>query len=557
MSYRSQELFSTDAAASRRAIYKGCGYDDTDLSKPLIGVVNTANDAGLGHVHLDSLTRQVKAGIWQAGGTPFEFRTIATCGAVPIGTPHLRYELVIRDVIASSVEIMANVQLLDGLVVLASCDSIIPGVFIGALRTGLPTIFLSGGPQLTCEFEGRQAVMSELDQLVFGARHGKEDVAGKMRYLENHVCPGPGACALMGTANTMQILMEAMGAALPGSSTAPAVSAEKLRFATQTGRRIVDLVKEGITPKDVFTRANILNAVTVLLGIAGSTNGVLHLLSFARELGIDLSLDDFDRLSGEVPVISRVIPTGKATVIDLYKAGGVPAILGELKGLLDLSAGTVAGVTTKEIAESFRSSNRDVLTTASDPVFESGGIAVIRGNLAPSGAICRTTTIPAERRVFSGPARVFSSDDEAYEAVVSGRIGKGDVVVIRYEGPRGAPGMREMMMTTDALVGLGLGTEVFVVTDGRFSGFTEGAAIGHLAPEAAVGGPLAVVEEGDRIAIDIPSKRLDLDISGEELDRRLRDWTPPPPKAGRGILGLCAKTALQADVGAMLDDRLP
>jgi dihydroxy-acid dehydratase len=553
---KEQKLFSTDGAASRRAIYKGCGYDDEDLSKPLIGVVNPANDAGLGHVHLDSLTRQVKAGIWQAGGTPFEFRTIATCGAVPIGTPHLRYELVIRDVIASSVEIMANVQLLDGLVVLASCDSIIPGVFIGALRTGLPTIFLSGGPQQTCEFEGRQAVMSELDQLVFGARHGKEDVAEKMRYLENHVCPGPGACALMGTANTMQILMEAMGMALPGSSASPAVSAEKLRFATQTGRRIVDLVKAGVTPKDILTRANILNAVTALLGIAGSTNGVLHLLSFARELGIDLSLDDFDRLSGEVPVISGVIPTGKATVIDLYKAGGVPAVLGELRDLLDLSAKTVAGVTTGEIANTFRSSNHDVLSTVDDPVFESGGIAVIRGNLAPSGAICRTTTIPAERRTFSGPARVFSSDDEAYEAVVSGKVKKGDVVVIRYEGPRGAPGMREMMMTTDALVGLGLGTEVFVVTDGRFSGFTEGAAIGHLAPEAAVGGPLAVVEDGDPIVIDIPSRRLDLDIPQKEIENRLREWTPPPAKVAGGILGLCAKTALQADVGAMLDDRL-
>lgn len=554
--FRKEELFSTDAAASRRAIYKGCGYDDEDLSKPLIGVVNTANDAGLGHVHLDDLARRVKAGIWQAGGTPFEFRTIATCGAVPIGTPHLRYELVIRDVIASSVEIMANVQLLDGLVLLASCDSIIPGVFTGALRTGLPAIFLSGGPQQTCEFEGRQAVMSELDQIVFGARYGKEDVAEKLRYLEDHVCPGPGACALMGTANTMQILMEALGTALPGSSTVPAVSAEKLRFATQTGRRIVQLVKEGLTPADILSEANFLNAVTVLLAIAGSTNGVLHLLSFARELGIDLSLDDFDRLSRKVPVISRVIPTGKATVIDLQKAGGVPAIMGELRDLLDGFAKTVAGVTAGDIAKKYRSSDHDVLTTVEEPVFESGGIAVIRGNLAPSGAICRTTTIPAELRTFRGPARVFHSDEDAHEAVVSGKIEKGDVVVIRYEGPRGAPGMREMMMTTDALVGLGLGTDVFVVTDGRFSGFTEGAAIGHLAPEAAVGGPLAIVKENDLISIDIPSRRLDLDIPAEEIKRRLENWTPPPPKADRGILGLCAKTALQADVGAMLDDRL-
>ena len=554
MSYRSrkEELFSTDAAASRRAIYKGCGYDDEDLSKPLIGVVNPANDAGLGHVHLDSLTRRVKAGIWQAGGTPFEFRTIATCGAVPIGTPHLRYELVIRDVIASSVEIMANVQLLDGLVVLASCDSIIPGVFIGALRTGLPTIFLSGGPQQTCEFEGRQAVMSELDQLVFGGRHGKEDVAEKLRYLEDHVCPGAGACSLMGTANTMQILMEAMGTALPGSSTVPAVSAEKLRFATQTGRRIVDLVKEDITPKDIFTRANILNAATVLLGIAGSTNGVLHLLSFARELGIDLSLDDFDRLSRKVPVISRVIPTGKATVIDLHKAGGVPAIMGELGDLLDGSAGTVAGVTVGDIAGKYRSSDHEVLTTVDNPVFDSGGIAVIRGNLAPSGAICRTTTIPADRRAFRGPARVFNSDEEAHAAVVSGKIEKGDVVVIRYEGPKGGPGMREMYRAMKYLYGMGLNKTTALVTDGRFSGTNNGCFVGHISPEAAEGGPLAIVQDGDMITIDVIQGILHLHVSEEEMKERFTAWKKPEPKITKGHLALYAKLASSASKGAVV-----
>lgn len=556
--YRSarENLFSDPGAASRRAIYKGAGYDDKDLSKPLIGIVNPANDAGLGHVHLDKLAAQVKAGIWQAGGTPFEFRTIATCGAVPIGTPHMRYELVIRDVIASSVEIMSQVQLLDGLVVMASCDSVIPGVFIGALRSGLPTIFLSGGPQLTCTAGGRQVVMSELDQLVFGARYGNEDVTDRLTYLENHVCPGPGACALMGTANTMQILMEGLGMSLPGSATVPGVYAEKLRYATQTGRRAVELTQQGITPQALLTREHLLNAVKILLAIGGSTNGVLHLLSYARELEIPLSLKDFDILSREIPVISKVIPTGTATVMDLHHAGGVPAILAELKDYLYLPAKEVSGKTAGDIAAVSRSLNHDVLTPASSPVFASGGIAVMQGNLMPNGGICRTTTITPEARRFQGPARVFSSDDSAHDAVVSGRIVPGDVVVIRYEGPRGAPGMREMMMTTDALVGLGLGQKVYVLTDGRFSGFTEGCAVGHIAPEASVGGPLAIVAEGDEICIDIESRQVDLELSTKEMDRRRAAWAPPSPKVKRGILSICARLALGAEEGGMLEDRI-
>ena len=336
MTYRSKELglFSGKGTSSRRAIYKGCGYDDDDLSRPLIGIVNTANDAGLGHAHLDRLAKRVRAGILQAGGTPFEFGTIATCGAVPIGMPHFRFELVIRDVIASSVEIMTGVQLLDGLVLLASCDSIIPGVLIGAIRADVPAIIITGGSQEVCKINGRNTVMSELDQLVFGADYASEEAREKIRYLEDHVCPGPGACSLMGTANTMQILMEGLGMALPGSSTVPAVYAEKERYATQTGRRIVELVKQNIKPRDILTREALLNGVILTLAIAGSTNAVLHLLSFAREVGVELTLDDFDRLSEAVPVISRVIPTGKASVVDLYHAGGVPAVIGEMKDFL-------------------------------------------------------------------------------------------------------------------------------------------------------------------------------------------------------------------------------
>ena len=554
-SYRSKELglFSGKGSSSRRAIYKGCGYDDGDLSKPLIGIVNTANDAGLGHVHLDRLAARVRAGILQAGGTPFEFGTIATCGAVPIGMPHFRYELVIRDVIASSVEIMTGVQLLDGLVLLASCDSIIPGVLMGGIRADVPCIMLTGGSQEVCRSGGRNVVMSELDQLVFGADYASDEAREKIRYLEEHVCPGPGACSLMGTANTMQILTEVLGMSLPGSATIPAVYAEKERFATQTGRRIVELVKENIKPKDILTREALLNGVIITMAVAGSTNAVLHLLSFAREVGVELTLDDFDKLSESVPVISRVIPTGKATIVDLYNAGGVPAVLGEMKDYLHKECLTVSGHTIGEIAELRRSSDHDTLTTVQNPVFKNGGIAVIKGNLSPNGAICRTTTISEAIRKFEGPARVFHSDEEAHKAVVSGKIKKGDVVVIRYEGPRGAPGMREMMMTTDALVGIGMGQDVFVLTDGRFSGFTEGAAIGHISPEAAVGGVIAVVEDGDIIKIDIEGRSVNLDIDDEVIKERMSKWKLPLKKE-RGILGIYAKTALQAHEGAMIDD---
>ena len=554
-SYRSKELglFSGKGSSSRRAIYKGCGYDDGDLSKPLIGIVNTANDAGLGHVHLDRLAARVRAGILQAGGTPFEFGTIATCGAVPIGMPHFRYELVIRDVIASSVEIMTGVQLLDGLVLLASCDSIIPGVLMGGIRADVPCIMLTGGSQEVCRSGGRNVVMSELDQLVFGADYASDEAREKIRYLEEHVCPGPGACSLMGTANTMQILTEVLGMSLPGSATIPAVYAEKERFATQTGRRIVELVKENIKPKDILTREALLNGVIITMAVAGSTNAVLHLLSFAREVGVELTLDDFDKLSESVPVISRVIPTGKATIVDLYNAGGVPAVLGEMKDYLHKECLTVSGHTIGEIADLRRSSDHDTLTTVQNPVFKNGGIAVIKGNLSPNGAICRTTTISEAIRKFEGPARVFHSDEEAHKAVVSGNIKKGDVVVIRYEGPRGAPGMREMMMTTDALVGIGMGQDVFVLTDGRFSGFTEGAAIGHISPEAAVGGVIAVVEDGDIIKIDIEGRSVNLDIDDEVIKERMSKWKLPLKKE-RGILGIYAKTALQAHEGAMIDD---
>jgi dihydroxy-acid dehydratase len=316
------------------------------------------------------------------------------------------------------------------------------------------------------------------------------------------------------------------------------------------------MVKNDLKPSEIITRASLLNAIMVELAIAGSTNAVMHLISFAREMEIDIGLDDFDRLSRKVPVISRVIPTGRATVVDLHNAGGVPAIMGELSSMLDVGAVTVSGETVAEIIKDAGSTDTAVLTTIKDPVFPSGGIIVLKGTLAPLGAICRITTIPGNRMTHQGPARIFHSDEDAYHAVTTEKIEPGDVIIIRYEGPRGAPGMREMMMTTDALVGMGKSDDIFVVTDGRFSGFTEGSAIGHVAPEAAVGGPIAIVEEGDPVMIDIPSRKLDLDISEKEISRRMEAWSPPPAKVKRGILAIYARTALQAHEGAMIDDRL-
>lgn len=558
MTYRSKKenFFSNNESAHRRAIYKGCGYDNFDLSRPLIGVVNTSNDVALGHVHLNKIVDHVKAGIWQAGGTPCEFSTISTCGAVPIGTPHMRYEMVIRDIIASSIEIVANEHLFDGLVLLASCDSIIPGVLIGAIRTSLPSIFLSGGPMLPGKYKGREVVMSELDQVVFGEQHVNPEASGQLNELENQVCPGPGACPLMGTANTMQIISEALGMSLAGSSMVPAVFSEKLRYAKMTGRKIVELTKENITPASIITKESLINAIVVTLAVAGSTNAVMHLISIAREFDIDLSLDDFDKFSRKVPVISKVIPTGNATVVDLYMAGGVSAVMGELSAFINKEAQTVTGKTIGAIIKDKKSLDYNVLTDVEKPVFFDGGIAVLKGNLAPFGAVCRTTTLSRNQLKHVGPARIFHSDMDAYQAVIEGRIKAKDVIIISMEGPRGAPGMKEVMMTTDALVGTGKADQVFVVTDGRFSGFTEGAAVGHVSPEAAVGGPIAIVEEGDMISIDITSRKLDVIISNEEIARRLRNWSAPPPKSNRGILALYAKTALQAHEGAMMDDRI-
>ncbi len=539
-------------AAHRRTIYKGAGLDDVDVRKPHIGIVNAFTEASPAYVHLRTLAEAVKAGIWEEGGVPMEFGTFATCGNIALGSEDLKYELVIRDFLAGSIEIMARVHHFSGLVLLSSTDSIIPGHILGALRVGLPTVFVTGGPMLSGKWNGRRVTTADVNEAVFGALDAGLVTGQEIAALEENACPTAGACPIMGTANTMQILAEVLGLALPGSATIPAVLSGKTRAARLSGRAIVRLIRKGLTIRDIVDQRALVNAVKADLAIGGSTNAVLHLLAFARELGLPLSLDDFDRLSREVPVLSAVIPNGIHTVDEFHFAGGVPALLKNLGERFDGSALTVSGRPWQEHLDGIDPVRNDVITTPEAPIFPEGGLAVLRGNLAPNGAICRQSAVKPSMLVHRGPARVFSSDQEGYEALRAGRIQRGDVLVVRYEGVVGAPGMKEVMLCSDAIFSMNLDTSVGLITDGRFSGFNRGPVVGHVSPEAAVGGPLAAVEEGDLIEIDIPGRRLSLLVPDDELRRRLARWTPPPPKTTSGVLALYAASAAPPEAGAAM-----
>lgn len=548
----SRPFFQGIEGARRRSIYHACGYGDADLDRPHIGIVNAFNEATPGHTHLRILAEAAKAGVWQAGGAPFEFGTISTCGAICVGTRHLRYELVIRDVIAASIEIVATEHLFDGLILLASCDSIIPGQILGAARLGVPAVMVTGGPMLPGEYRGRKILQNEFDEAVIGGVAAGTVTPAMVAEMEECVNPTAGACPLMGTANTMQILAEALGLVLPGTATIPAVYAEKVRVARESGRRVVELVREGRGLRDFLTPASLRNAAAVDMAIGGSTNAVLHLLAFAREMDLPLALEDFDGISRRVPCICSVVPNGPHDVTDFHRAGGVPAVLAEIAGVLEPSALTVAGNTVGEVAAAATVRDRRVIRALSDPENTAGGLAVLSGSLCPGGAICRPSSFKPGMLTFSGTACVFDSDEAAYDAIRNGKVGPGSVVVVRYEGPRGAPGMREVMLSTDALYGMGLDNAVALVTDGRFSGFTRGAAVGHVSPEAAVGGPIALVEDGDPITIDVPNRRLELRLPAEELAGRRSRWQEPAPSVTHGILAAYATLASAAGEGAAI-----
>jgi dihydroxy-acid dehydratase len=541
-------------AAHRRQIYRGAGYGDGDWDRPHIGIANAWTEVSPAHIHLRRIADEVKAGIWQAGGVPFEFGVFATCGNVAVGTENLKYELAIRDALAASVETMAQVHLFDGLVLIASCDSIIPGVLMGALRVDLPTIMVTGGPMFAGKWRDGRVMSPDVNEAVFGAltlgRISLED----LQEMEECACPTTGACPVMGTANTMQILSEALGMQLSGAATIPAILSERWRMARRSGQRIVDLVLQGIRASKVVDQRALRNAMTVNAAIGGSTNAPLHIMSLGREVGIRISLDDFDQVSRNTPLLASVVPNGPHTVVEFYQAGGVPALLKELGDLIEGSAVTVDCRTVADNLKGLTGSQGPAIATLANPVQPEGGLAILKGNIAPRGAIVRTSAIKKEMLVHRGPARTFGGDQQAWEAIVAGRILPGDVVVIRYEGPKGAPGMKETMLSTDAIYRMGLEGSVGLITDGRFSGFNRGPIVGHVCPEAMEGGVIAAVQDGDMIEINVPARQLNLEVPAAEIQRRLQAWRPPEPKTRKGFLALYAQLALPADEGAAMQN---
>ncbi len=545
-------LFAGPEAAHRRQIYKGSGYMDDDFSKPHIGVANAWTEVSPAHRHLRELAECVKAGIWQAGGVPFEFGVFATCGNIPIGTENMKYELAIRDALAASIEIMSKVHLFNGLVLLASCDNIIPGQLMGAARVNLPSIMVTGGPMLAGEWREGIVLSPDVNEAVFGALPLGHITEQDLLEMENCACPSVGACPVMGTANTMQILTEAMGMALSGSATIPPILADKRRSARQSGRKIVELVERGIRPSDILDERALRNAIAVDAAIGGSTNAPLHIMSIGRELGIEIELALFDEISRKTPLLASVVPNGPHTVIDFHKAGGVPALLKELEELIDTSALTVDGRAVGDNLQGVKGSCGEAISSLDNPVQAEGGLAVLRGNIAPRGAIVRTSAIKPEMLIHRGPAKTFNSDQDAWKAIVEGKIQPGDVMVVRYEGPKGAPGMMEVMLSTDTLYRTGLEGSVGLITDGRFSGFNRGPIVGHVSPEAMEGGVIAIIEDGDMIEMDIPGRKLNVELSEEEIARRLKHWRPPEPKTKTGFLALYAQLTLPAEQGAAM-----
>ena len=552
---RSDVVKNGFARAPHRSLLYASGLTPEELNRPLIGIVNSYNEIVPGHVHLDRIGEAVKAGVLAAGGTPLSFNVIGVCDGIAMGHPGMRYSLPSRELIADSVETMAMAHGFDGLVFIPNCDKIVPGMLMAAARLNIPAVFVSGGPMMAGRFNGADVDVKNVFEAVGEYKAGRmsdEDLAA----LELAACPGCGSCAGLFTANSMNCLTEALGMGLPGNGTVPAVTAARIRLAKSAGAQVMELVARGIRPRDVMTAAAFENAIAVDMALGGSTNTVLHLLAIAHAAGIDLPLDRFDRISARTPYLVKLSPSGPHHMQDLDEAGGVPAVMAELhRG--ELIHGDVLTVTGRTVAENLDGVRRrtDVIRPLSDPHRPDGGIAILWGNLAPAGAVVKAGAVRPEMAHHRGPARVFASEEEAMAAILGGKIQPGDVVVIRYEGPRGGPGMREMLLPTSALAGMGLDDKVALITDGRFSGATRGAAVGHVSPEAASGGPIGLVEEGDTIEIDIPGKRLQLLVPGDELDRRREEWTPPPPRVSSGYLARYAAIVGDASTGAVLQER--
>ena len=541
--------------APNRSLLYALGLTDEEMNRPLIGVVASYNEIVPGHMNIDKIADAVKAGVYAAGGTPIVFPAIAVCDGIAMGHVGMKYSLVTRDLIADSTEAMAIAHQFDGLVMIPNCDKNVPGLLMAAARVNVPTIFVSGGPMLAGHLkDGRRTCLSHMFEAVGAYKAGTLDEQGVQDYEEN-ACPSCGSCSGMYTANSMNCLTEAIGMALHGNGTIPAPLSARLRLAKKAGMQVMELVRRNIRPRDIMTPAAFHNAETVDMALGCSTNTMLHLPAIAHEAGVEISLDAANGISARTPNLCHLAPAGDTFMEDLDRAGGVRAVMAQLAeaGLLDTSVLTCTGKTLGENLQGAKNLDETIIRPMSNPYSKTGGIAVLKGNLAPDGCVVKQSAVAAEMMVHEGPARVFDSEDEAIAAIYDRKINPGDVVVIRYEGPKGGPGMREMLNPTSAIVGMGLGSSVALITDGRFSGATRGASIGHVSPEAAAGGPIALVEEGDLIAIDIPGNTIELKVDAETLAKRRAAWVCPEPKIKTGYLARYAKLVTSADRGAILE----
>lgn len=536
-----------------RSLFKAMGYTDEEIARPMVGIANSVNEIIPGHIHLNIIADAVKAGVRTAGGTPIEFSTIGVCDGIAMNHAGMKYSLASRELIADSIEVMAMAHPFDALVMIPNCDKIIPGMLMAALRLNIPTIIISGGPMMAGRHKGEDIDLIKVFEGVGAVKAGKMTEEQLME-IENTACPGCGSCAGMFTANTMNCLTEALGLGLPGNGCIPAVCAARSRLAKQAGFKVMELFQKDIKPRDIATLSAFKNAIVVDMALGGSTNTVLHLPAIAREAGILFELKLFDELSKKTPHLCNLSPAGPHHIQDLFEAGGVQAVLKELDnlGLVDKTVFSVSGTTLEESITNAAVQDRQVIRPYNNPYHQEGGIAILYGNLAPDGAVVKQSGVAPEMLKRDGISRVFNTEEEAVGAILGGEIKAGDVVVIRYEGPKGGPGMREMLSPTSAIAGMGLDKEVALITDGRFSGGTRGAAIGHISPEAAEGGLIAFIRDGDSIGIDIPQKKLVLRVDEQEIKKRKQGWIPPEPKIKKGYLYRYSQMVTSSGTGAVL-----
>ena len=540
--------------APHRSLFNALGLTEEEMNRPLVGIVSSYNEIVPGHMNLDKIVEAVKLGVSMAGGTPIVFPAIAVCDGIAMGHMGMKYSLVTRDLIADSTEAMAMAHQFDALVMVPNCDKNVPGLLMAAARVNIPTVFVSGGPMLAGRVKGEKRSLSSMFEAV-GSYAAGTMTAEDVKEFENKVCPTCGSCSGMYTANSMNCLTEALGMGLRGNGTIPAVYSERIKLAKRAGMQVMEMLEKNIRPRDIMTEQAFMNALTVDMALGCSTNSMLHLPAIAHEAGVELNVDIANEVSARTPNLCHLAPAGLTYMEDLNEAGGVYAVMKELtkKDLLNLDCMTVTGKTVGENIASSINRNPEVIRPAENPYSVTGGIAILKGNLAPDSGVVKRSAVAPEMLVHEGPARVFDCEEDAIEAIKAGKIVAGDVVVIRYEGPKGGPGMREMLNPTSAIAGMGLGSCVALITDGRFSGASRGASIGHVSPEAAVGGPIALVEEGDIIKINIPENRLDVDVPEEEMERRRGKWQPREAKVTTGYLARYASMVTSGNRGAILE----